>query len=180
MGLLDGKQVYLAGPMEYADDRGRDWRDGIAPILQDMGITVADPCSKEHLFKIFSDAIKADVASETLTELKDNEKWKDYANLMRQIRCMDLRIVDKSDFLIARVSIKVPMAGTVEEIVLANREKKPVLLWTDSDTIGDIPGWYFGMLPWQTFFTAQDEIVAYLSLIDEGCFDEPNRKRWML
>ena len=43
---LVAQRVYLAGPIDYADDDGIAWRQAITPKLEAMNIMVMDPTNK--------------------------------------------------------------------------------------------------------------------------------------
>jgi len=47
---------------------------------------------------------------------------------MKQIRPVDLRMVDICDFLVVNLDLQVHACGTYEELFWANRMKKPVLI----------------------------------------------------
>ena len=44
---------------------------------------------------------------------------------MKIIRCVDLRMVDISDFLVVNLDPDIPTFGTHEEIANANRQRSP-------------------------------------------------------
>ena len=43
---LVAQRVYLAGPIDYAVDDGKGWREDITPVLESMNIMVMDPTNK--------------------------------------------------------------------------------------------------------------------------------------
>lgn len=137
-GWLDGASVYLSGPMDFVASREAEkaggWRHFVTQILGPMGVTVYDPWEKpkvrglheygvedvstpEHIKNswtfapgIEGDRARAECASEFWSSLH-----------------IDLRMVDKSDFLIAYCPTNVYSVGTVHEIVSARLQRKPVL-----------------------------------------------------
>ena len=46
MGYLNGKSVYLAGPIHDVKDDGKTWREMMTPRLREFGILVDDPTHK--------------------------------------------------------------------------------------------------------------------------------------
>ena len=64
---------------------------------------------------------------------------------MKEIRNVDLRMVDISDFIIANIDLDVHACGTYEEIVTANRQKKPIIVRMKQGK-SHAPDWLLGML----------------------------------
>ena len=60
--------------------------------------------------------------------LKLEKKYEELSGLMKTIRSVDLRLVDISDFLIVSLDLNTHPCGTYEEIFLANRQKKPIII----------------------------------------------------
>jgi nucleoside 2-deoxyribosyltransferase len=160
MNRLKNQRVYLAGAMDRVPDRGVTWRDNITPFLESLGIVVFNPIKKPsiegsedeqtHIYKV---------------KLKKEQKFDELSNLMKTIRSVDLRLVDISDFLIVNLDIDQHPCGTYEEIFLANRSKKPVIIHMEQGK-NFAPDWLFGTIPHQMIFSSWDEIKDYLKHID--------------
>lgn len=160
---LWGNFCYLSGVIDRVSDKeAKDWRLKITPLLNRMGVVVLDPCHKclypgheihdeQFMFK----------------SLKEEEKHQEFKDFGEPIRWIDLRMVDKSDFIIAKIDMNVFSCGTIEEIVLANRQKKPVLLWCPSG-LKEIAGWFKLMLPLVNIFENLGCLFGYLSYINES------------
>ena len=86
---------------------------------------------------------------------------------MRVIRNTDLRMVDLSDFLIVNLDIDKQPCGTYEELFLANRQKKPIILRIPQGK-ENTPDWLLGTIPHETIFSSWEEIKAYLNTVNEG------------
>ena len=96
-------------------------------------------------------------------------------NLMKVIRCVDLRMVDISDFLIVNLDPDVPTFGTHEEIANANRQKKPIIIRLVPGK-AKTPLWLLAMLPHQLIFSTWEEVHAYLRHIaSDPLVDRLNR-----
>ena len=95
---------------------------------------------------------------------------------MKEIRCVDLRLIDKSDFLIVNLDLDVHPCGSYEEIFTANRAKKPILICIKQGK-KHIPDWLFGTIPHQMFFCNWNDLKNYLNHIDCDEFIE-SHKRW--
>lgn len=171
MNRLNNQRAYLAGAMDRVADRGNTWRDNITPFLEKLGVVVFNPIKKPsiegcedaetHLYK---------------TKLKHSEKYDELSSMMKIIRSVDLRLVDISDFLIVNLDLDTHPCGTLEEIFLANRSKKPVIVHMEQGKI-NAPDWLFGTIPHQMIFSSWDEIRDYLIHINNS----PNietYKRW--
>jgi hypothetical protein len=160
MNRLKNQRVYLAGAMDRVLDRGNGWRDNITPFLNGLEIIVFNPIKKP------TKVGKED--SEThryKTKLKLEKKYDELSSLMKTIRAVDLRLVDISDFLIVNLDLDVHPCGTYEEIFLANRSKKPVIVHMEQGK-QNAPDWLFGTLPHQMIFSSWTEIEQYLNHIN--------------
>jgi hypothetical protein len=155
--------------MEAMDDLGVQWRQEITPFLQNLGVTVLDPCDKP-----------TDVVTE------DQERWvKDRAagkfdQLTKDIhllRCVDLRMVDVADFIIVNLNNDIRTCGTWEEIFLANRQKKPVIFHLTPGKL-ECPLWLFGTFPHQMMFDNWCDVRRYL--VDVNFDRVPSLGRWLL
>ena len=172
MGKLRGMRFYGAGPMDRAPDGGKNWREWITPKLHELGITFINPCNKP-----------INIGSETIEdrqyrqELLEQLRYDEFSREMKTLRVVDLRCVDISDALIVYFDTEQFMCGTMEEIFLANRQKKPILLYCPRG-INQIYHWMWGVLPSQMFFEKWDDLFSYLNDIDSGKNTE-HLKRWM-
>lgn len=160
MNRLNNQRVYLAGAMDRVADRGNGWRDNITPFLENLGVVVFNPIkkpsvegcedSKTHALKI---------------RLKKEQKYDELSLIMKTIRAVDLRLVDISDFLIVNLDLEHYACGTWEELSLANRSKKPILIHIEQGK-QSTPDWLFGTLPHQWFFSEWDDLKNYLDHVN--------------
>lgn len=171
MNKLKGVRVYLCGPMDKAKDRGEGWRNMIKPYLTSLGLVVLDPCNKP-----------IDIGVEDFEErshrefLKESCMYEQLSKEVRQIRCVDLRMIDICDFLIVHLDTNITMCGTWEEIFWANRMKKPILIHCEQGKQG-IPDWLYGTCSYREFFDDWVQLKGYLAGINNGI--EPETDRWM-
>ena len=172
MNNLKGLRCYLSGPIEYCENAGTKWRDEITPQLKEMGVIVYDPT------KMFAPDRISDVERlKQIQEAKANEDWDTVAKLARPVRNFDLRLVDKSDFLIAFIDPDIQMCGTWHEVFKANEQKKPILLvWKGGKP--RVSGWMYGTLPHKYFFETFKDAVQHLEDLD--CGDEEFDNRWVI
>ena len=80
--------------------------------------------------------------------------------------------------MIAYLPADIYTCGTIEEIALANRQKKPVLIWTDHpDGMYSIPNWIYFMLPSDYIFDSLVFLKSHIIGIDNGNIRAD--KRWL-
>jgi nucleoside 2-deoxyribosyltransferase len=168
---LINKRVYLAGAIDRVSDRGAGWRDSISPFLSKLGIKIFNPLTKTseigqedekvHQYKI---------------KLKKIKNYDALSSLMKSIRATDLRLVDISDFIIVNLNLDTHPCGTYEEIFLANRQKKPIIIHVEQGKDAT-PDWLFGTIPHEMIFSTWKEIEEYLMYIHSAQYIE-TYNRW--
>jgi hypothetical protein len=158
---LKNTRTYLVGAMDRVKGGGVAWREKISIELKKMGVTILDPCKK----------IINNISEEhARNQIEEHKKLKQYSKIRKNygiIRLADLRCVDISDFIIAHIDINVHACGTYEEIVTANRQKKPVLVWCEQGK-EKAPNWLFFMLPQEHIFGSMKDLLKYLDRINKA------------
>lgn len=171
MNRLKNSRCYLAGAMDRVADRGKGWREDITPFLEELGVRVFNPLHKPDGFA------PEDEETHTIKRaLKQIGKYDELSILMRQIRTADLRLVDKSDFLIVNLNLDIHPCGTYEEVFWANRSKTPILIHIEQGK-HNTPDWLFGTIPHSMIFSQWDELKSYLNHIDKDQ-NIDTMKRW--
>jgi hypothetical protein len=168
---LQGMRTYLVGAMDRVPDGGIQWREKITPLLEKMNVNVINPCNKP----IYS-VIEDEETRKNIDNLKNLEQYDTIRQTYGNIRNADLRCVDISDFIVCHIDISIHACGTYEEIVTANRQKKPVLIWCEQGK-KYAPNWLFFMLPHEHIFGTMEELLNYLKYIDT-IQDTSNLNRW--
>ena len=168
---LHKQRCYLAGAIDRVADRGAGWRQEITPFLQNLNIEVFNPLTKPSDIGIEDKNV-----SEYKILLKQNQKYDELSELMKQIRSVDLRLVDISDFLIVNLDIETHPCGTLEEIFWANRQKKPIIVRMVQGK-QNAPDWLFGTIPHNNIFDNWDQIQFYLTHINNNG-DQKINSRW--
>ena len=156
MNRLAFTRCYLCGAMDRVADGGVGWRRHIINELRDLKIHWLDPTNKPI------DIGVEDAASRVARH--DEKQRGNYAAVAAEInpiRCVDLRMVDISDFLIVNIDLDVHACGTLEEVFLANRQKKPILVNVVQGK-NNAPDWLFGALPSQFIFGGWDDLTDYI------------------
>ena len=137
-GNLSGCTVYLSGPMDFLaqsreEERKHGWRTRVAEFLKRYGVNVLDPWHKPEIRALHG------YGQEDAQSTANRNRWTfgdgEEARITRAEICssywptlhIDLRMVDKSDFLIAFCPTNTYSVGTVHEIAMARQQHKPVL-----------------------------------------------------
>jgi nucleoside 2-deoxyribosyltransferase len=168
---LNNQRVYLAGAMDRVADRGNGWRDNITPFLKNVGVVVFNPISKPTDI-----GLEDHDTHQIKTKLKSMGRYDELSVMMKTIRAVDLRLIDISDFLVVNLDLEHYACGTYEEISLANRQKKPIIIHMAQGK-NHAPDWLFGMFPHQMIFSNWDEIKSYLNHINTS-ENIDTHKRW--
>lgn len=165
MSNLNGMTCYLSYPME-AKSVCCDWTKPMTQFLKSIGVNVFNP-SEKPFHPLLNDE------QGYINDLVANKDWNKLSEVMHEINRIDLRMVDKSDFIIARISNTISTAGAIHEIINADLQKKPVLIFCPEGK-EFVNKWLFGFLDHTLFFTDVMQIMTYLSYINVSGF--PNNK----
>lgn len=157
---LKDMRTYLVGAMDRVHDSGTGWRNVITPYLKSMNVSVINPCNKP-----IDSAKEDDDMRHWIEYYKESGQFDKIRNKFGHIRNADLRCVDISDFIIAHIDLSVHACGSYEEIVTANRQKKPTLIWCQQGK-HKAPNWLFFMLPHEHIFSTMEDLLNYLWLIN--------------
>lgn len=138
--ILGNARVYLSGPMDFVASRVEEkrfgWRNRVAEFLQRFGTIVYDPWNKPQVTGM------PHYGKEDEFSTSKRKNWTyDHAEKGDRIRAglcdqfwptlhIDLRMTDTADFIIAYCPTNIYSVGTVNEIVVARMQNKPVLLVT--------------------------------------------------
>jgi hypothetical protein len=170
MNRLAGNRAYLCGAMDRVTDGGVGWRKDLIRNLEDLKIVWLDPTRKP-----------IDIGVEDLENRGLRHKAKRAGDFefvrkqMKEIRPVDLRMVDIADFLVVNLDLDVHATGTYEELYWANRCKKPIIVRV-AQGIEHTPDWLFGTLPFEMIFSTWDEVKRYLRHIaHDPVIDRLNR-----
>jgi len=81
--------------------------------------------------------------------------------VMNPIRRVDLRMVDISDWLAVNLDMDIHACGMYEEIFLANRQKKPILVHVEQGK-RVAPDWLFATIHHDHIFDTWNELIGYV------------------
>ena len=172
---LHNMRVYLAGPMDRCPNGGIGWRKDITLFLQNLGLQVYNPVDKPIAGSIKD--IESIVERKRRQKFKEDGLYAQFAKEVKVIRNIDLRMVDVSDFIIVNYDMNIQMCGTFEELFLANRQKKPILIHCPQGK-SKVSDWLWACIPHEMFFSNWDELKNYLTKISTGK-DSNTHGRWV-
>lgn len=174
MSLLINTQSYLAGAMNFADDDGIGWRQEFKKLANESRLPTVffDPTDKPE-------GLGDNVGDEKAyaKKLRKVGDWDALTEHVKAFRRIDLRAVDKSDYLVVSVDPTVHMFGTIHEIVLAANQSKPIFAITcgGKEKASD---WLFSLVRHEEMFDNVNDLVDHLVKIDTG--QVPMDDRWAL
>lgn len=173
MGLLNNRLVYLCGPIGKAKDDGQGWRDLITPTLKaKFNLVVSDP-TKETISSGLGEVGKD---KEYFKSLLKERKLDELKEKFWPIVHKDLRCVDRADFLIYGEPT-LATVGSVHELVLAQQQKKPILMVIKEEEIDNLNPWTLTYLKKGCLFLTFEDMYKYLEEIDKGNL---NNSYWSL
>jgi len=166
MSELDGIKVFLSGGMDRCADDGIGWRKELR-----------EKCLKSELnFKFLDPTDKPDgVAPETgiekyvIKEALVKGDWEFAAEKSREVRHVDLRMIDKTDLYVVYIDLQIHACGTYNEFFEAESQHKPLfVIMAPHHKKYDIPLWLVGIVKEDEVFEGIDECVEHLKRIDDG------------
>jgi hypothetical protein len=162
MQRLSGSRVYLSGAMDRVADGGIGWRRKITPWFNERNVIVLDPSDKPTLV-----GVEEVVEREQRRRWRSEERYDLLAEHMKPIRHIDLRLVDVADFMVVYLDLSIHACGTYEEVFLANRQRKPILLVCEQGKQA-VPDWMYATSNHQLFYNNFEEMLGYLDRVDQG------------
>ncbi len=169
---LKGQIAYLSGPIDKAEDHGEVWRERISQVLQEKyKAKVYNPLKKP-----FKEANENDWRFNRW-HWKENGEYKRLAEVMKEVRHYDLRLVDKADFGIFYINTDIIMCGTLEELFTMNWQHKPCLVVCEQTRKG-LMDWVFGAINTQFLFDNFSDMFEYLDYVNSSK-DFDNKGRWV-
>lgn len=163
---------YLCGAMDRVADGGETWRVSLQKDLADLGVFWLDPTHKPIDIGIEDATMRAEIK-----DLKQIGLYDEVSPPVKVIRAVDLRMVDISDFLVVNLDLEIHACGTYEELFLANRQKKPIIIHVEQGK-ENAPNWLFGTLPHEMIFSTWDEVKGYLRHVAKDSTIQ-HFNRWM-
>jgi nucleoside 2-deoxyribosyltransferase len=145
--------------MDRVADGGVEWRRDMRYTLEELQILWLDPTRKPIQMGLENDESRK---YRKATKAQGNYSF--VTKEMKPIRCVDLRMVDISDFLIVNLDLDIHACGTYEEIFLANRQKKPVFVHVEQGK-NNAPDWLFAALPHEYFHSTWEQVYDHVRYV---------------
>lgn len=167
---LKGHLCYVAGPINANVDF-MSWRNDMSRFLWNLGIGVLNPCDKPL------DHNEDENFQNNLVRLRQEEKYDEITDIMREIVTIDLHFVDLSSFVILYIDKNSHMCGSYAEMTYSCLERKPLIVICEQGKT-NIPAWLFGHAKHTTFFNTFDQAKEYIRHIHEDNDIENINRRW--
>jgi len=173
MNELKGLTAFLSGAIDRVDDDGIGWRRDIRKQSKDADLPIIyfDPTDKP-------DGLGCEVGMEK-DEIKahlQNGDWDKASEWSRNVRHIDLRMVDKSDLYIVYMDMDVHFCGTYREMWEAEEEQKPLFaIMKKPYTKKDFPGWLVCSFREEEVFESIEECIEHLKKINNGEIEMDDR-----
>jgi hypothetical protein len=175
MSELDGIKVFLSGAMDRCDDDGIEWRQEFRQKAEAAGLN----------FKYFDPTDKPDgVAPEIGLEKHEIKQalvdgnWEYAAEKSREVRHVDLRMIDSTNLYVVYLDLNVHACGTYNEFFEAEDQQKPqFVIMAPHHEKYDIPLWLVGIVREDEVFAGIDDCVEHLTKIDAGEIKQD--ERWL-
>lgn len=178
MDTLKNTKCYTIGNLEYSSfSDAAIWRQYLKEKLEPIGVTILSPL--DNPFKTFQPE-SAGWNKQLKDLLKTPDNWLHVHEEARKIRNRDLAMVDRSDFLICVLDINRPTYGTVDEIISAKRQNKPVFLVIPEYGYTACPIWLCSYFKPSWVYKSLDEVVEELYNINNTDANELNNKYWKI
>jgi nucleoside 2-deoxyribosyltransferase len=142
------KLAYLAGPMEYSDGEGLEWRREFSHKLSKVGYKSIIPNDEEKSIKE-----KYDVSMEA--KINNIEE---YIEGVREFMLLDLTFVEAADCIVCKWEGE-RCSGTVHEVGYSRQIGTPSYLVT-SQPLHTVPGWFLSSFT--KCFINIDELISFL------------------
>lgn len=150
--------IYLAGPMEYAKDGGKEWRFRADKELRRLGYRVYNPCSDESAIL---EPFGIKTAQEFLALKKDPTTLGRFRRIMRAIAEYDLEQLNKSQAIVAYLDGTLS-GGTAGEVTIQQLiRNKPVFAVIPPEEITKISGWILACV--SHIFKDMDSMLDYVA-----------------
>lgn len=170
MGLLRNTKCYLAGPIEYADDKrgGVVWRNELTPKLEDLGVRIYDPMRKPLWYPEITKGDPGKYVKQVINA-KPGEDVRPAFDAIKFIEKADFRYIYDCEWVIVYLP-KTFTVGTIDEIRAAVDAGKPIFV-VSPDMIPS--SWLMGMVAtpetWkEVFFRSMDDCLEHIKRIDKG------------
>jgi len=179
LNRLKGHACYTIGPMEFCPNNGVQWREIATEYLSKLDILVLNPTnkptsrayegkeSKEYRINLLN-AIKNSKDRESAIPYMD-----ELSEMMKEIVAIDLRLLDKADFMLMLIDPTLYTSGSWVEFGMARLQRKPVVVFAPKG-LNTITQWTYGQSPHSDFFDSLDKALDHIRHFHEDVDINPN------
>jgi hypothetical protein len=161
---LKYSKAYLVGPMDHDREAGKDWRITMADwLVEELGVIPFDPYNKP-LHRMHTMGLEDDDNYQLRKAAIARDDRAEARRLTKPIVSTDLRIVDHADFLVVNFDVDSHPGGTIDEMVTAANQNKPVIVMCPQG-VNRIYDWFWGRLRPEIFFDSWNDVKEYLKHI---------------
>ncbi len=157
---LDGIKIFLSGGIDRVADDGIQWREEIKEKCEFLGLPCKflDPCDKPKGL-----GCEVGLEKHKIKEYLADGDWEAAQEWSRNVRHIDLRMIDKTDLYIVYIDLDAHLCGTYNELFEAEDQQKPLFAIMKAPyTKKDFPGWLVSIFKEEEVFDSIDECVKYL------------------
>ena len=172
MNRLKNTRGYLCGAMDFSDDFGVGWRILLKQALKELGVIWLDPTDKP-----LHDASRGKEEVKEMRRLMHQKQYNSIEYAMQDIRFVDLRMVDVSDFIVMYLDMDIHHCGTYVEFTRANGQDKPIITIIKQGK-KSAPTWLLGEMPHNFIFNNLEEAIDYLHHVSSSQVFNPFH-RWL-
>lgn len=165
MGYLDGLKIFLSGGIDRVHDDGITWRKEIKKQCSELPFVFLDPTEKPEEVG----GHEVGLEKYKINKMMRDKKWEEASKWSREVRHVDLRMVDRSDLYIVYIDVDSHVCGTYNELFEAERQQKPLFaIMKPPYTKWEIPAWLISIFREDEVFHSINECVDHLRKIHEG------------
>jgi hypothetical protein len=175
MKELEGIKVFLSGAMDRCDDDGVEWRQEFREkaTAAGLGFKYFDPTDKP-------DGVAPEIGLEkhAIKQALIDGDWEFAAEQSREVRHVDLRMIDSTNLYIVYLDLNVHACGTYNEFFEAEYQHKPqFVIMAPGFEKYDIPLWLIGIVREDEVFAGIDDCIEHLTKINSG--EIAQDERWL-
>lgn len=173
MNKLKNTKALVIGPMESDINGGKTIRQFVKKELEKINVVFWDHYNRPYEGHI-EEGEKTHDLLKYYRETGQYDKISEYKDIRRQ----DLSLVERADFILCIFEKKTFTIGTIEELTLAVRCRRPIFfVWGEGKE--KCPFWVFWMIPHHYIYSSVEEALWMIKRIDCGT-KEIDSKRWRL
>ena len=110
-------------------------------------------------------------------ELKKERRFDELTTYMKGIAHIDLRMLDRSDFVIVYIDMEAKPFGTIWELQNALSQKKPTLVFAANGK-ENVSLWLYGVMNHNYIFDDMASLFRHLNEVDKG-LEDVDLTRWV-